>query len=443
MQVDINVLKSLLNKLLEKKLGRLEKRNKEQLKDLKYIKNEYETQQELLNNLSNKNNICNGIFPNSSKTLCLKKKNKNNSRKFNSEPKSISVKLEEIPPNITQIKEEKKIEKRTIVSFVDLSIEEINFILEEEKKKNEEITSFSKELSENGDNNSNFENGSNNKRRKKESDNKQKSRVVNKETIKKFGKYINSCDGNDIALLICSFLDRSSKFNFLSCSKLLIRQLAYYIDDIYQNVLDINDLSSTNSIEYKVNYIKNKYKGEDLDSPKYKLTLSANSLKALDLLDDNSYNKIFTIKNLEPPLDQIIFIYRVFFQLIVEEKLVDIENDKKFWEQTRNLILEKNNNKTGTFIRDYTSEFDFTCKNLYKLKKLISGKEKRLKPSIYENISGTTGLISFIIKDSLEYCGMIPNKKRIIMPSIVINYLEYLKKIIKRAKEYLDFLKKL
>ena len=454
MQVDINVLKSLLNKLLENKLERLERRNKEQIKDLKYIKSKYEKQQELLNKLSNKNTPSTRIFPNSSKTLgVMKIKRKINSRKFNSENKRINFILKEMPQNKNQIKREKK---RTIISFIDLSIEEMNLILEDKKKKEEEMTSSDNKLSDKEDNSSNSENINNNKKTNKMNSgnnsscsndenkkNKQKCKVVDKETVEKFGKYINSCDGKDIALLICSFLDKNSKFNFLSCSKLLIRQLAYYIDDVYQNILNINNISSSNSIESRINDIKNKYKGEDFDSPKYEFTLSSYTVKALDLLDDSSYNTIFLLKNLEPPLDQIIFIYKVFFQLIVEEKLVDIENDKKFWEKTRNFILEKNNNKTGTFIRDYISEFDFTCKNIYKLKLLISGKEKRLRPSIYENINETTGLISFIVKDSLEYCGLIPNKKRIIMPSIVLNYLEYLNKILKRTNEYLDILKKL
>ena len=445
MQVDINVLKSLLNKLLENKLERLEIRNKEQIEDLKCIKYTYEKQQELLNKLSNKNTPNTNVFSNSSKTLSLmENKRKINLRKFNSEPKRINSILEEIPQNTNQIKKEKK---RIIISSIDLNIEEINFILEEKKKR--------EEINDNEDNGSNSERDISNKKRKKiycgnssscsygeNNKNKQKCKVVNKETVEKFGKYINSCDGKDIALLICSFLDKNSKFNFLSCSKLLIRQLAYYIDDVYQNIFNINNISSLNSIESRINDIKNKYKGEDFDSPKYEFTLSSYTVKSLDLLDDSSYNTIFTLKNLEPPLDQIIFIYRVFFQLIVEEKLIDIENDKKFWEKTRNFILERNNNQTGTFIRNYISEFDFTCKNIYKLKILISGKERRLRPSIYENINETTGLISFIVKDSLEYCGLIPNKKRIILPSIVINYLEYLNKIIKRTKEYLDILKK-
>jgi len=545
MSIDINVLKGLLNKLLENSLERLEKRNSEQIKDLKYTKNEYQKQEKLLSKLCMKKKAYTKIFLKTNKPFAsiIGNKSKKNSDKLKSslgknkiiyhnashtpirsknigkdnfiyktptkyykknnkynyikprykdepynkkicltpEPKiakrkkipkkqksSKNINLKPIktsqnsnlnnPYNIRStktIQREIGMRKRTIVSCIDLDDEEMNFILEEKKKEDEEIVNFNNENNsdndeheKNNDNNSNRSRSRNRSRSSKSSGyssssdkNKTTYKVINKGMVTKFGKYINSSDGNEIALLIASFLDKKSKYKFFSCSKLLIRQLAYYLDETYQKILNINDISNSSTIESRINNIKNKYKGEDFDSPKYAFSLSSYTVKALDLLDNNSYNKIFTIKNLEPPLDQIILIYRIFFQLIDKEELVDIESDKKFWEKTRNFILKNNNNKTGTFFRDYTSEFDFTRKNIYKLKMLISGKEDKLKPSIYENICKTTGLVNFIIKDSLEYCGLIPNEKRIVMPSVIIDYLEYLKKVIKRTKEYLDVLK--
>ena len=540
MSNDINVLRGLLNKLLENSLERLEKRNNEQIKDLKYTKSEYQKQVKILSKLcikkktytkilvkpnkpfaskidikSKKNssnlkssfgknikyyqnpshtpvrskNINKNNFITKTDTRNYKKSNKYNyiKSRYKEEPynkkicltpdpiikkrkkvpkssKNINLKPVKMSNNINgnvqyniksskTIKRETNMRKRTIVSCIDIDIEEMKFIIEEKKREDEEIINFNNEL------NSDYEN-EDNKTYDRDKDNSNSSRsskssgyssssgkskptykVVNKKIVTEFGKYINSSDGTDLTILIGSFLDKNSKFYFFSCSKLLIRQLAYYLDDVYQNILKINDISDSNSIESRINNIKNKYKGEDFDSPKYAFSLSSYTVKALDLLDDNSYNTIFKIKNLEPPLDQIIFIYRIFFQLIDKEELVDIESDKKFWEKTRNYILKNNNNKTGTFFRDYISEFDFTYKNIYKLKKLISGKEDKLKPSIYENICKATGLVNFVIKDSLEYCGLIPNEKKIVMPSVVIDYLEYLKKIIKRTKEYLDMLK--
>ena len=76
------------------------------------------------------------------------------------------------------------------------------------------------------------------------------------------------------------------------------------------------------------------------------------------------------------------------------------------------------------------------------MKKLVRGNEDKIKPLIYEKICKTTGIITFIIKDSLEYCGIIFNNKKT-MPSIVINYLENTKNNINRVKGYIDQLKEM
>ena len=264
--------------------------------------------------------------------------------------------------------------------------------------------------------------------------------IKNKEIIIKFGKYLISNDGNEIVSLLCSFLDKNSKINFLSISKKLIRTLTYYLDDLYTNILKMNKIEISNTIETQINNIKNKYGENILDSPKHEFTLSKGSTKALDLLNSDSYNNIFRKKELEPPLNEIILIYRIFFQLINKEELVEIKNDKKFWEKTRNYILENNEGKTGTLLKEYINKFNFTSKNIYKLKKLIYGKEDQLKPLLYEDICKTTGLVIFIIKDSLEYCGLLKNEQKN-EPNIIINYLEFLKKNLDRAKEYIDMLK--
>ena len=160
------------------------------------------------------------------------------------------------------------------------------------------------------------------------------------------------------------------------------------------------------------------------------------------MLNSDSYNNVFKIKQLEPPLDKIILVYKIFFQLIGKEELVKIENEKKFWEKTRKFILDNNEGKTGTFLKDYISEFDFTSENIYKLELLINGNEDKLKPLNYENICKTTGLVIFMIKDSLEYCGIIKNDKKN-MPSIMLNYLIYLQNNLNRAKDYIEKLKEL
>ncbi len=61
MSFDINELKNLLDKLLGSRLEKLEKRNQEQLKDLKTAKIQYKKQGDILSNIIIKkpNNIVN------------------------------------------------------------------------------------------------------------------------------------------------------------------------------------------------------------------------------------------------------------------------------------------------------------------------------------------------------------------------------------------------
>ena len=58
----------------------------------------------------------------------------------------------------------------------------------------------------------------------------------------------------------------------------------------------------------------------------------------------------------------------------------------------------------------------------------------------YSKICGTTGLVIFLIKDALEYCGIIQNDKKNI-PSILLKNLEYLETIEKKVDKYIDMLK--
>ena len=541
MSSDKNILNDLLSKLLENRLKRLEKRSKEQIKDLNYSKNEYKKQSEILSKIhirksvnckifkkntfidSNKykshdfyvarnrqdylrkaitplkqKQYCSNNYMTAKESFYYKKNNKysyiksryreeankisRNTRKLYLTPepyikkkkKSMKIKIEKKIINakdgdeniknkeninklnirdINRIKREEDNKKRTIISNIDLDEEQITFVLEEKRREDKEMEENALLNIENDEDNfnlgdkgsninsysdSNINNSSCSQKSNKSI--KQRYSINNIETIKKFGEFINSSDGNEITLLICSFLDKNSKINFLSCSKCLLNQLSYVLDDIYHNILNLHKIDYTNSIEDQIKNIKSQYTQEEIDSQNNEFSLSQSSIKALKLLNDNSYNAIFRTKKLEPPLNEILLIYRLFFQLIEKEELVNIESDKKFWHKARNYILSNNNDETGSFFEKCIPEFDFSPKNIFKIKKLINGKEDKLKPLIYENICKTTGLVIFIIKDSLEYCGIILNNKKT-KPKVLINYLEYLKGNLNKTKEYIDKLK--
>ena len=415
---------------------------KKRNKKYNYVKSRYMNETSNINNTNAKKyRDDRKLFLTPEPHIIKKKKIKD---RINIEPKKLNRdKIDIKTRNINTVKREQDYKKKTIVSDIDLGAEEIKFVLTELKKDKERKDSNSEEESENQDklskNNSKSSNSSNSTSYNKDK-NENKHKAKNKEILLIFGKYINSSEGDNIAILISSFLDKKTKYNFLSCSKSLISHLLFELNKIYNFIMDMNKLKSINSLDEEIINIRNKFKNEDFDSPKYSFKISDGSIRALEILDEEIYNNIFKIEELSPSLNDIIFIYRIFFQLINKQEIIEIENDKKFWKEARNYLLENNNGKIGSFIKEYISEFDFTKQNIYKLKKLSIEREDKLKPTYYENICKTTALVAFIIRDSLEYCGIIPNEKNM-MPGLVINYLEYIKENLNECKEYIDFLK--
>ena len=63
-------------------------------------------------------------------------------------------------------------------------------------------------------------------------------------------------------------------------------------------------------------------------------------------------------------------------------------------------------------------------------------------PTTFSKISGTTGLLFFLIKDALEYCGVLINDKKT-QPSRIYDNLMYYKNIIDNLANFIDFLSKL
>ena len=535
MSFNKNLLKNLLANLLDDRLKRLEKRNIEEIKDLKYAKVQYNNLNSILKKIiikkDTKNNKNKNSYNNSlnNKSELLKHNENKNFAKFKFSPnynkKTYNIRRAKTPskndtkywftaenwtkkknnkynyvksrymdetnniskskvrklfltPEAPKIKRKKKLvnqnkinivtknlnldkiniisqrnintqkrennfKKKTILSNIDLQADEINFVLTELRQE-KKFQNYEEDEDENENEETNSKNqsisSSCNKNSEVLNSNYQSSTIKNKQINIDFGQYINSNDGDEIAKLIASFLDKQTKYNFFSCSKKLVNNLFLELNDTYNKIIEMNKISSINSIEEEINKIKNQFKGENLDSNKYSFQLSKGSMRAIQILDNEIYNNIFKSKELNPPLDKIILIYRIFFQLINQEEMNEIVSDKKFWEEVRIYFLENDDNKIGYFIKDNISEFDFTNENIYKLKKLTKGYEEKLKPTNYEKICETTTLFTFIIKDALEYCGIIYNKEKN-NPGITISYLEFIREKLNDIKEYIDILK--
>jgi hypothetical protein len=198
------------------------------------------------------------------------------------------------------------------------------------------------------------------------------------------------------------------------------------------------DLYVGQTIDDRINTLEAKYSKEELEAPLKNFELSRGCSKALGLLDEELYLRVFTTPVQEKILEEIVIVYKLFCQLLNMEDYVQIKDDKVFWEKMSKFILDNKGNKLSDFCVRCVLKFNFDNKNIFKLKELAKDKSEKLKPSFFSKICGTTGLFVFLIKDTLEYCGAIEDKKT--QPSrIKSNYL-YAKTIFDGINKYINFL---
>jgi len=139
---------------------------------------------------------------------------------------------------------------------------------------------------------------------------------------------------------------------------------------------------------------------------KIKFILSKSATKTVILLDNALYSKLFKTPILDDSLSDIYIIYRLLFVLFGEHEIADIMDDRLFWVKCTEYLITKSNGKIGTFIVEKSKNFDFSHKSIYLMNRLLVGIKPKIVPTTFTKISGTTGLLFFVIKESLEYCGV-------------------------------------
>ena len=261
--------------------------------------------------------------------------------------------------------------------------------------------------------------------------------MENKSKINEENKSLNLIVSNDILInTISGFLDEESQYNFFSCNKSLIKYLYNKLNFSLNELKEKNGISPSLTIENKINSIKMKFGTQIIGDSYPALSLSKGTIKALELLNDKKYKDIFTNKDLIPPLNEIIIIYRIFFQLLKNNNLNKIKNDKIFWKKAAEYILSNCNDNLGDFFNNSLNDFDLGFRNIYEIQKIVHGNEDKIKPVVYSNICGTTGLVIFLVKDVLEYLGIIINYKKNI-PGIMIKYLEHINSNKNKVENYI------
>ncbi len=487
---DKNILKELLNKMLNNQMKILENKSKEQINSLQFTKNEFKILNKKIENLvklreekiikdklekekkekekekkrsKSKNNNNNNNNFNGRKTLnninnLNKTLNKNSSfgRMTISNTISRRSTSKKIYNTINNNNNEKKDFKRSLTSKkldvkkngrkslinkkpISLKIKPLkinddnnnnndirntistinnkNILLTERTNTNFNISEFN----EKDNNNNNINNNNNNNN--------------NKITFKTLIEI-------DLLKNITKYLTNSELIIFYSSSKkYFFSLLNSYLNSILKDYKKLFDLVLNQTMENKLSTLEVKFKAEDFEIlPEFKL--NKGTIRAIECLKESLYIKIFKNEVSMKILEEIEIIYKILFQLIDKDNFVKINDKKIFWNEISKFLLENMNENLANYVNDIAKKFDFSEKNIVKIKKICKDKNiENINPSYMGKLCGTTGLISFVIKDALEYSGIIEDKKT--PPLRIKKNYEYQKEIIDNIEKYISIVKKI
>jgi len=214
---------------------------------------------------------------------------------------------------------------------------------------------------------------------------------------------LQNIDETKFNIYIFLFLDINTLINLKNASKkfhkLVIPYIVKLLKEEKNKLLEIKlslDFSTTPERESIENIV-----------------LSKSTKKATQLLNESLLNHLF--KDNKFPSDDIILIYRIYFQLINHPYSKIAKSDIfKFWEKCKLYFTSEQNGKTGDILLSIINNktIDFSKNNLYQIYMLTKDNYKKIFPNYFSNICGTTGLFVFVIKDILEFMGLTPKIKK-------------------------------
>lgn len=220
---------------------------------------------------------------------------------------------------------------------------------------------------------------------------------------KKVSKEINNIDffkniGEKNLEKIFEFLYLNELIQLKGCSKYMNKNILISFEK--------------NLNETKNNFQKIKNDISTIQEPKSILDFkfSEGTKKAIELLNEITINNF--ISEEKEPREDIFFIFQVFFQLI-NNPLKNIKNDKNlFWEKCKLYFLNEEKGKIGNILENIikNDKIDISEDNLYNLYKLIKNKSHIIDASYFIKIDSNISLMTFFIKDILNFLGFSSDK---------------------------------
>lgn len=245
----------------------------------------------------------------------------------------------------------------------------------------------------------------------------------------------NNKSKNIIDLFGDKELNLDKIFEFISLIDLMqLKRVSKFFNTKILNYL-VKKLSETKS---RLISIKNQISSISEQKNLNEMKFSQGTESSIRLLNENIISKFF--QSSKPPREDILFIFEVFFQLINKPIKDEYNNKKAFWEKCCFYFLNEAKDKIGDMLINIVknNKIDVSEDNLYKVYMLVKDKLDIIVPSHFNKICSTTPLITFYIKDILNFLGISTDEDDIKQKgywtyTFIINAIE---KKINKIKNY-------
>ena len=243
-------------------------------------------------------------------------------------------------------------------------------------------------------------------------------------------------DADKFSPILFQFLSLKDLLEFTSISKKIKRQRIYIFNLQKKVLLNNIGFEDENNLSKKIKEYEENYTNIELNEPYVEYHLSRGAARAIQVLNGSTYSKIFRRPVLDSNLSQIYIAYKILFVFLGEINIAKITDDKIFWVKcTEYLNSKSDNGKIGDFIMSKFEKYNCDSKTVYYIEQLMKGKKDNISPSYFSKMCGSTGLLIFLIKELLEYCGVIISTKKTQLSRIYQNLI-FFKNIIDKLSEF-------
>ena len=213
---------------------------------------------------------------------------------------------------------------------------------------------------------------------------------------------------------ILQYLSFKNKINFLSINKYLLKERKSVLINKKEALFLILQLKENETIEDKIKKLKNNSNSKEPTSKLIKeFKLSKDVIRNLKQLNEAQNIKLFKEKQINKnKITEINIIYKILLLLLGEKKMVEISDDYTFWKKCCKYFLDKSEGKIGNCIINQVKNFYFDHQTINLIEFTLIGNKNNILNGYYEKLCKTTGLIMPLIKQALEYCGIITSDNK-------------------------------